>query len=457
MASEFMTTKLNHYGAAQSGVAAAINVSSFALAVFVFCLTALVAVALSVHAPAVMMLFCFIGFAVLNYLLGGRDVLYPAFIFSACWTVAIAVYLVCPIEIDDLTWPTVSIFIGGCASLTVGSILGNRPLFPGETWFTETARNRLGARALLLCSFALLIPFTAIRTRVAGESLFSPTFLISRKVGAGDANIPYYAALVLVVAPLFSVLTLWILIMERESKLLIGLAGIIAFFMCISGGQRGGLFRLLCGAIIIRFIRFPARNFRAVGKYIAMAGFGVSLLMVLLSLLVKTEAQQSDGLQIALQMGAIYIAGPLAGFNYQVTHPAAFRDQPWNTFTQILSPLVKNGLIHMNLPVVNEEFVRIPFLFNVFTIYKQYYHDFGPLGCMIFLLLFGLVYGSIYRATINGNRLTTFIFAIGSEELVMSIFHDSFNYQMTEYSFMLMFTLVYFLWISRMQPVKIRL
>ena len=457
MLSSIMTIKFAQSDATGDAVASVTNMATSAVVLCAFCLIALLSMTFSAHAPAVMMLFCFIGLAGINYVIGGRDVLYPAFIFCACWTLAIAVYLVCPIKIDDLTWRTVSIFIGGCASLTVGSKLGNRPMFPGKTWFTETARNHQGARALLLCSVALLIPFTVIRIRIAGVSPLSPTFLMSSKVGAGDADISYYAALVLVIAPLLSVLTLWILMLERESKLLIGLAGFIAFFMCISGGQRGGLFRLLCGVFIIKLLRFPVRNLKAVGKYILMAGFGGFLLMVVLSLLVKQETQQANGFQVALEMGATYIAGPLAGFNYQVTHPALFRDEPWNTFTQILGPFVKGGLIHMNLPVTNEEFVPIPFLFNVFTIYKPYYHDFGPFGCMVVLLLLGLVYGYIFCASVRGNRLTSFIFAIGSEELVMSIFHDSYNYQMTEYSFMLMFTLFYFLWLSKKPSVKIRL
>ena len=201
-------------------------------------------------------------------------------------------------------------------------------------------------------------------------------------------------------------------------------------------------------------IRFPIRNFKSVGKYIAISGIGVFLLMFLLSLLLKKETQGDDGLQVASTMAATYIAGPLAGFNYQVTHPSLFSNEPWNTFTQILSPLVKGGLININLPAANEEFVPIPFLFNVFTIYKPYYHDLGQIGCMVALMLIGLVYGAIFYASIRGNRLAIFIFAIGSEEVVMSIFHDSYSYQMTEYSFMFMFALAYFLWLSRRRPVR---
>src|SRR6185312_12546128 len=79
----------------------------------VLCLIGAVCVAVSAHVPAVVMLFCYVGLTCVNYWLGGRDMLYPSFIFCGCWTVAIAVYIFCPVRIDDLSWQTVAIFIGG--------------------------------------------------------------------------------------------------------------------------------------------------------------------------------------------------------------------------------------------------------------------------------------------------------------------------------------------------------
>src|ERR1035438_8302542 len=64
-------------------------------------------------ATAAVLLLGFLALAYVNYFLGGRDVLYPAFTFTAIWGIVAAVYCFCPIEIDPLGWRTITIFLGG--------------------------------------------------------------------------------------------------------------------------------------------------------------------------------------------------------------------------------------------------------------------------------------------------------------------------------------------------------
>jgi oligosaccharide repeat unit polymerase len=413
--------------------------------------------AFSSHPSAVVMLFCFVGLGWLNYLLGGRDVLYPAFIFCVIWAVATLVYLFCPMEIDDLSWQTVLIFVGGCVSITVGCLLGSSLFTKGKVWFAEPARNHQGDTLLLLLCLLLLPAYVLIRVRMAGTSILSADFLINSKIGTIVTSLSVYESIILLLTSLLSTVTFWILLLERRSKFLIALTACVVFFVCISGGQRGTLFLVICGACVIKATRYPTRTLKSVAAKAAAAGGGAVLLMILISLATKSETQGFGGLQIALRMAAEYIAGPLAAFNYQVMHPTVFSGQPWNTLTPLLSPLAKWGGLHIQLPPINEEFVSIPFLTNVFTIYKPYYHDVGAVGCVIVFLLIGVVYGAIFRASIRGNQFAIFVFAFGSEGLIMSIFHDSFNYQLTEYGFMLCFGWVYFIWLRRNRSVKIKL
>jgi oligosaccharide repeat unit polymerase len=406
------------------------------------------------HSSAALMLFCLVGLTGVNYLIGGRDVLYPAFIFCATWSLATAVYLLCPLEIDNLVWKTVLIFVGGAICFTLGSVIGNRPLAKRKVvLFANPASSRLGVRLLLLYCL-IVLPFVVLDTaRLAGQSIFSPEFFIASKEAFTNSD-TLHRSKILSSASVIAVHTAWLLLLEGERKLLVLLGGCSAAIMCLLGGTRGTLLPLIAGCLVVVLFRQSNRTLRAVGMKIAVVAVAVVLLMTLLSLVIKKETQGANGIQVAVNMSTAYVAGPLAAFNYQVTHPAAFKDQPWNTLTQLVSPLVKGGVINVTLPPVNEDFINIPFPFNVFTIYKPYYHDLGIIGCMVVLFLLGFIYGFIFRATVRGNRMALFLFAALTEPLVMSIFHDPFNYRLTIFVFTLGFALFYFQVLRRLPRLK---
>ena len=83
----------------------------------------------------------------------------------------------------------------------------------------------------------------------------------------------------------------------------------------------------------------------------------------------KTWVQQPGGFGITDGVW-MYIAGPLATFNYAVYHPEAFQGQPAAVFSQVLTPLSQLGLVrYQTLTQVNgfpfDKFVYVPFPGNV--------------------------------------------------------------------------------------------
>jgi oligosaccharide repeat unit polymerase len=427
----------------------------YGLAASLGCVAALLLMAVSSRPPAVLMLCSFVALTIVNYLVGGRDVLYPAFIFSAVWSAATAVYLLCPVEIDDLSWKAVLIFIGGALCFTGGCMTGCRPFLAGTTLFADRSRSELGVRILLLCSVVALPIAVVNMVRVVGQSVISPDFFIASRETLQNADAPTFSSRFLSLTQLIAVPTVWLLLLERERKLLILAGAVLAIFVSLLGGTRGPLLQMVCGCLVIALVRRSNRTITGVGKTIAVSSIAVVLLMTVLTLVLKKETRGSDGVQIALSMSAVYIAGPLAAFNYQVGHPGLFSDQPWNTVTPLLSPLVKSGVMRVAIPPVHEDFINIPFPFNVFTIYKPYYHDLGIAGCMLVLAIVGFIYGYVYRAAVRGNKMALFFLAAFTESLVMSIFHDPFNYRLTVCVFTVGFALFYFLLLRKLPRVTL--
>ena len=109
----------------------------FIAAMFLFLLLAVT------PSPTTALLFGLLVLSYLNYLVGGRDVLYPAFTFTAIWAIVAALYRLFPIEIDSLGWKTVLIFLGGSTSFSLGALIGNRPLIRKKSEVREEEKSKL--------------------------------------------------------------------------------------------------------------------------------------------------------------------------------------------------------------------------------------------------------------------------------------------------------------------------
>jgi oligosaccharide repeat unit polymerase len=379
-----------------------------------------------------------VALSILNYMLR-RDILYPPFIFCAVWCTATTAFLLFPMRINNLGAETVGVFIGGAACLSAGAALGKQ-LFSrrASESFSSDTRNFQPAKLLLLYCLCTVPLFFYETVQLAGQFSFSPVFLIAAKHGivqAAENGGRAYSNVVVRSAPLISVLTTWLLIAEKQRKILIILAAIASVFLCVLTAGRIWLLMLLCGSFVLTTLRRRDRSLGSVYRKVAIIGLSGLLVMTCFTLLVKPETQERNGLSVAATLSMVYIAGPLAGFDYRVEHAKAFEDEPDTTLAPLLSPFGAAGLVRLRAMPTYEDNVDVPFPMNVFTFYRPYYHDFGFLGCLLVPMFLGICSSYFYEASIAGNRVAWFLLSINTYVFAYSIFTTLNQFALYGYTF----------------------
>ena len=415
--------------------------------------------------PVGMLLLGLLTLSYLNYVVGGRDVLYPAFTFAAIWAAVTVVYIFCPVEIRLLGWKTVGILVGGVTSFSIGCLLGNRRLFrmrnaDRRNEFLDSWDNPQ-ARLLLLGYTVLTIPIVIFDVQqIVGEHIsLSPAFFIRLRATINDLYLtdpgtsPYGGWLMnrlVTTSFIISVLTFLLFVMKEKRKWANVICVLCLIILSLLFTGRTFLMQAFCGSLCLVLLRRKNRHFTRIALPIGMAGFGLILLMTAITFLTKAETQGSNGLQVATDMAFEYIAGPIAGFDYAVNHPAEFQDQPATVFAGILTPLSRLELIRYKPPNASDYFVFVPFPTNVYTCFKPYYEDFGMVGCFLAFAIFGLVEGRLFHAAVRGGQIAAFFLAYLSDPLMFSTFDDHYRYVMG-YIYLGLYILVYFYCLKRVR------
>ena len=414
--------------------------------------------------PGIVLLFGLVVMAYVNYWLGGRDVLYPAFTYTAIWALVAAAYCFCPIEIDRIGWKTIGIFLAGGASFSLGSLLGNRPLFrrrctDGREVDSTKIRDNPQARNVLLgCTLLITLLYIVVIVRMAGGiSSFNLQFLL--KLNLPDSpleNMDSFTSVIVVSSGLLTVLTLWVLLMEEKRKWPIVLCGICVVLYPLLITQRGLVMMAFCGSITLLLLKSKDRSFLKTARPLGFAALSIVVVMALMSL-TKPWTQGPSGYS-ATEGAWMYIAGPLATFDYAVYHPEKFEDQPAAVFAQVLTPLSELQLVHYRTWMEvdgqkTDRFVFVPFPGNVYTAYKPYYEDFGTIGCIAAFALFGFMEGRLFYCAIRGNSYAVFLLAYLSIALMFSTF-DDYYHSLSRHLNIMVFAIGYF-WI--MKRIRIRL
>ena len=385
--------------------------------------------------PVAVLLLGLLALSYFNYIVGSRDVLYPAFTFTAIWTAVVTVYLTCPINIRPLGWKTVGILLGGTTFFSIGSLIGNRPFrlkgYQDRKNEERTYRDNPQARLVLLAYTILAIPWIVrdAQSLVGGGSFFSPGYFIKLRLmiismaveGEGAYTNKFIAS-----AFTIGTFTFLVFILEdkrRWAKLLCASYTIVFFLMTTA---RDVLVQALCWWLCVALLRRQDRGFIATVKWSASACMGIIILMTSLTFLTKSRTQGEGELQEAANMSLTSVVGPIAAFDYAVYNPGEFKGQPAAVFQGLRTRLSRLNIIRSIPPKLLDDFVFVPFSMNVYTYYKPYYEDFGVIGCLLAFSVIGLIEGKLFYAAINGNRIAKFFFAYLSYPLMLSIYDDHY-------------------------------
>jgi oligosaccharide repeat unit polymerase len=382
--------------------------------------------------PAGVLLLGLLALSYVNYVIGRRDVLYPAFTFTAIWTAVTTAYLACPIEIRPLGWKTTAILLGGTTFFSIGSLIGNRPFYlAGSQNQKNEDRDNPQGRFALLAYTLFALPWIVFEARnLAGGSLsLSPESLIQLRLvivsmalrGEGAYSNRFIDGAFMIGSYTFLV---FLLEEKRKWAKLLCASYVIVFFLATTA--RDVLMQALCWWLCVGLLRRPDRRFFTTVKWLSAAGLGIIILMTSLTFLTKARTEGGGATQEAANMTLSYVAGPMAAFDYAVYHPGPFENEPAAIFAGARTRLAGLNIIRSTPLKALDDYVFVPFGMNVYTCFKPYYEEFGVLGCLLAFGVIGLIEGKVFFGAINDNRVAKFFFAYLSFPLMFSAYDDRY-------------------------------
>lgn len=409
--------------------------------------------------PAGILFLGLLALSYINYGIGKRDILYPAFIFTAVWTTVVALYLACPLEIRPLGWKTTAVIIGSMASFSAGSSLGNRPLYSKSSQ-ARKGSNRADqdnpqARIALLVYTLIAVAAVMVETRnlVGGESLLSPGFFMDLRlkiVTMGLEGEAVHTNIFILSAFTVGGFTFVVFLLEERRKWLRVLCGIYMVILFLANTSRAFLMWALCAWLCVALLRRRERSLSGVIRWLSAVCVGSIILMASVKFLTNARTEGGTALNEATDLTILYIAGPVAAFDYVVYHPGEFRGQPAAVFQGIRNRLSRLNIIRATPQRFFDDPVYVPFGMVVYTCFKPYQVEFGTVGCFLTFGLIGVVGGQIFFYAMNGSRVARFLFAYSTYTLMTSTFDDHFATHDSEIGFLYacIFALGYF-WISK--------
>jgi len=294
--------------------------------------------------------------------------------------------------------------------------------------------------------------------KLVGIWSISPVLFIAVRdaiVSGQEARTSIYNNALVSTAPTISVSVAFLLIIEEKNRWLKGAGIVSAFALVLLTTGRPLLLLLTSGWLMLALLSKTVRPIELLAKQLASVSALILLCLSLVTLLTKSEMQSDSRgnvslLDATMSMTAHYVAGPLAGFNYVVEHPESFAGSDNITFAQVLGPASSIGFRYTPPPEY-DSFFPVPFLFNVFTSFKNYYVDFGVVGCPIAFFLLGTISGGVFDAAIRKNQLAIFAYAYLFFAILFTPFQDVFH-SFGRYAYVLCFISFYYV-VSRRIPI----
>src|SRR5665213_374443 len=410
--------------------------------------------------PAGILFLGLLALSYLNYRVGNRDVIYPAFTFTAVWTAVVALYLVCPLEIRPLGWKTTAVILGSMAFFSAGSLLGNRPFYSKgfharkDSDGADQDNPQLRIALLVYTLFAVAVVMADARNLVGGGSFLSPGFFMDLRlkiVSMGLEGEAVHTNKFILSAFTVGSLTYLVFLLEERRKWLQVLSSLCMIILFLVNTSRAFLMWALCAWLCVVLLERRERSLSRVIRWLSAVCVGSIILMASVKFLTNARTEGGSALDEAGDLTILYIAGPLAAFDYVVYHPDEFQGQPAAVFEGVKTRLSRMDIVRVTTPrSFFDDPVYVPFGMVVYTCFKPYYVDFGVLGCLLMFGVIGVIGGQIFFHAMNGSHVARFLFAYSTYTLMTSTFDDHFATHDSEIGFLYacVFAIGYF-WISK--------
>lgn len=377
---------------------------------------------------------CVAGLTVFNYRRGGRNVLYPPFLFALIWLVVFVVYVAPPINVEKLGAYTLSVVVLGAAAFSAGgAIMGRREHSRSVVGCTPS--NSIFKRVIFFCCLGFLPAFFMEIRSLGGVGDLSG-FMVIARAAMTDAALngeKVYSSPVYGLAPILAVYCGFIFLIEardwRRERAWVWGSILTAFAFSVLTTGRTWLLELVVGLVGIYLLKSNRLTASDAWKF---ARWPLAAFLVLFSALVlvdKDVSAVSGGATGAIAEGALgYAVAPLAGFDYVLHHSSEYKYDSNHTFRDVLPALSRiSGVRYTPPPALDEFVLSLSTPANVYTVFKFYYVDFGLVGMLISMFLIGAGQTWLFRRALTGEHLYVFLFAVSLFPLMMVAFDDHYS------------------------------
>jgi oligosaccharide repeat unit polymerase len=380
-----------------------------------------------------------------------KSILYPPFIFSSIWVLVIFIYVIFKIidpgEMDKLHNKTLLFLAVSNILFSLGGIytLYYMNKKPSRIIFIPSKIPEIIGDVIIIITLVTLI-LVFFKAKELASEVEAQNFFIALRYQLTSVRHTYgvldYFLSFGLFASLYRLLTFEKfsdLGFKRITKLIVSM--IITFgFLVLSTGRTYFFFYMITALIII-YLKGRVRVRYIVGFFLSAL-----ILFIFIGVILNKGGNMENSFRMNINSSLnhllAYFEGPLLAFdrflNSEISH--TYGENTFRFFIALLYDL--NLSDKPPIDIVNK-WIMVPYPTNVYTIFYQYFMDFGILGCWIVIFLFGLVHTwMFYRAKTSGNHFKM-ITAYTFYPLLMVFFQDqyfsllSFWIQLWFYSFMI--------------------
>ena len=373
-----------------------------------------------------------IGIIVLfNYYLS-KTTGYPPFLYSLVWFVVIFFHFLCVtfdlVTIYELSFKALLVYTLGVVMFTLGG-LAIKLKFKAQvvdleqSQFFEIKKNIdvfLIVLTLIFLPIYIMKSYQLALEYMIYDSLFAGlrnSFVQEQDIGFSKYGLTFaYASFFL---------QSYLYVRSKNSKVKLALSAIILLIFCFFSTGRTFFVLYLClifGILII----FKILNRKHLIYGMASVLFLFAAIGIMLNKGGSTENNLKENVVGIFESFMVYFIGGLSAFDSFI-HSNYANTYGENSFRFLYSMLYKIGLMTSKPSVLVDEYASIPFDTNVYTIYKNYFQDFGLIFMMVVVFFMALLHTYFYLKAINGRQfMPTFLYSIMLYPLFMSFFQEQY-------------------------------
>lgn len=140
-----------------------------------------------------------------------------------------------------------------------------------------------------------------------------------------------------------------------------------------------------------------------------------------LSFTIQSVRAVGEDLSI-VEMLSLYLTSSIVAFDYFV-EPSSAISFGENTLRFIYAVGHSLGISDAPIQTILE-FVGVPFPTNTYTLMYPFYKDFGLFGITLFSVIYGCIYGFLYKKTRTGSKQGLIIYSIFLTFLLLEFFAE---------------------------------